>query len=113
MGAIRYPMSEIDPNPPKTLGFDPEKCSKLLEQLVDAFTEVKPTVGEILVIYGNLGYTLGASIEGHKGSGPNIKEVKKRYYSEPSVGNALMVQGIEITNWFQDHQEETIKNTEK
>ena len=31
------------------------------------------------------------------------------YYSTPTVGIALMLQGIEVTNWFQDHEEEAVK----
>jgi len=102
-------MSEIDKNPKKTVQFDPEKCNNILSKLIEAFEEHKPTVGEILVIYGNLGYTLGASIEGHGNTGPNVQELKKQYYTDPTVGTALMLQGIEVTNWFQDHEEETIK----
>tara|TARA_Y100000310_G_scaffold345804_1_gene470188 strand:- start:10223 stop:10540 length:318 start_codon:yes stop_codon:yes gene_type:complete len=101
-------MTVIDKNPQQTLQFNPEKCSELLEKLIIAFQEYKPTVGEILVIYGNLGYTLGASIEGET-KGPDIESLKQKYYTNPSVGAALMLQGIEITNWFQDHEQQTSK----
>lgn len=100
-------MNEINKNPKKTLQFDPEKCNELLGKLLEAFQEHKPTVGEILVAYGNLGYTLGASIEGYQSSGPNVEELKKKYYQEATVGTALMLQGIEVTNWFQDHEKTT------
>ena len=109
MGASRSLMSQIDKNPKKTLQFDPDKCSQLLDRLLQAFQEHHPTVGEILVAYGNLGYSLGAAIEGHKSKGPDVEELKKKYYADPTVGTALMLQGIEVTNWFQDHEQETIK----
>ena len=102
-------MSQINKDPEKTLQFDPEKCGDLLSKIIEAFEEHKPTVGEILVIYGNLGYTLGASIEGYGSKGPGVEELKKEYYANPSVGTALMLQGIEVTNWYQDHEKETTK----
>ena len=102
-------MSEIDTNPKKTIEFDPEKCNQVLDRVLQAFQEHRLTVGEIIVAYGNLGYTLGAAIEGYGKKGPNIEELKQKYYTDPSVGTALMLQGIEVTNWFQDHEEKTIK----
>lgn len=102
-------MNQIDTNPKKTLQFDPDKCSQLIGKLLEVFKENAPTVGEILVAYGNLGYSLGAAIEGHKSTGPDVTELKEKYYVKPTVGTALMLQGIEITNWFQDHKDETIK----
>lgn len=93
----------------KTLEFNPDKTSKLVEDLVTLFQEVKPTIGEILIAYGNLGYILGASIEGHKGQGPNIEELKKLYLSNPTVGVNLMLTGINITTWYEDHQAQTLK----
>jgi len=104
-------MNEIDKNPKKTLQFDPDKCSQLLSKLLEVFQESGPTVGEILVAYGNLGYSLGAAIEGHESTGPDVEELKKKYYVDPTVGTALMLQGIEVTNWFQDHKNETIKES--
>lgn len=109
MGASRSSMTQIDKNPKKTLQFDPDKCSQLLDKLLQAFQEHGPTVGEILVAYGNLGYSLGAAIEGHKSNGPDVEELKKKYYADPTVGTALMLQGIEVTNWFQDHEENVTK----
>tara|TARA_B100001765_G_C19459540_1_gene318623 strand:+ start:223 stop:558 length:336 start_codon:yes stop_codon:yes gene_type:complete len=108
-------MSEIDKNPKKTLAFDPEKCNSVLNKVIETFQEHKPTIGEILVIYGNLGYTLGAAMEGYESKGPNIEELKKIYEqhkqnaSDPTAGEALMLQGILTTNWFQDHEEELNK----
>ena len=102
-------MNKIDKNPEKTLKFDPEKCNTTLRKLLDAFQEHRPTIPEILVIYGNLGYLLGASIEGYDAEGPNIEELEKKYYVDPTVGTALMLQGLQVTNWFQDHEEKTNK----
>jgi hypothetical protein len=111
MGTFRNSMSQIDKNPKKTLQFDPDKCNQMLSKLLEVFQKSGPTVGEILVAYGNLGYSLGAAIEGHESTGPDIEELKKKYYVDPTVGTALMLQGIEVTNWFQDHKNETIKES--
>jgi hypothetical protein len=111
MGTFGNPMNQIDKNPKKTLQFDPDKCSELLDKLLQAFQELGPTVGEIIVAYGNLGYSLGAAIEGHESNGPDIEELKKKYYADPTVGTALMLQGIEVTNWFQDHEEKVTKES--
>lgn len=102
---------EIDKDLKKTLQFDPDKSSELLKRLLEVFQdqECKPTVEEILVTYGCLGYSLGASIEGYDTTGPDIEELKKEYYSNPKVGTALMLQGILVTTWLQDHKEQTKK----
>ena len=102
----------IDKDPPKTLEFNPDRCSELLSELIKAFRERSPTVNEILVVYGNLGYSLGAAIEGHQDRGPNVQELQEKYYKNPTVGAALMLQGIEVTSWSKDYEKQRIKETE-
>ena len=102
-------MTTLDKNPAKTLQFNPDKCATLLDEILEIFQRYRPTAGEIIVTYGNLGYQLGASIEGHQGNGPSIEELNKSYYSKPTLGTALMLQGIEVTGWYQDHEKENIK----
>ena len=109
MGKFRNIMTTIDTNPAKTIQFNPDKCSLLLTEIVELFQKHSPTEGEILVAYWNLGYTLGASIEGYIETGPSVEELKKSYYSKPTVGIALMLQGIEVTGWYQDHKKEITK----
>ena len=103
------PEVTIDKNPKKTLEFNPEKCTNLLDDLIRVFQQHRPTVGELLVVYGNLGYSLGAGVEGYESTGPDIKELQQKYYSNPTVGVALMLQGIEVTNWYQDHEQKQEK----
>lgn len=57
--------------------------------------------GEIIIALGNLEYTLGASIDGYKGKGPGIEKLKELYYSSPSVGVAMMLNGITVTSWYE------------
>lgn len=95
-------MSELE-RPEKTLSFDPERCNQLYTKLVEVFQEIKPTVGEIIIAYGNLGYTLGASIGGFSDKGPGLEDLKRLYYSEPGrLDVALMLQGLTVTTWYED-----------
>lgn len=83
--------------------FDNERCEKLYTELVLVFQKYKPTVGEILIAYGNLGYTIGASIGGFNKEGPSVEELQKLYYTNPErIDVALMLQGITTTTWLED-----------
>jgi len=94
---------KINKDPDKTLNFNPDKCSKLYEDLINVFRKHKPTVGEIIIALGNLMYTIGASIEGYNKTGPGLEEVQKLYYSNPErIGIALMAQGLLTTTWYED-----------
>ena len=92
--------------PDKTLEFDPERCNEMFEELVEVFQKHRPTVGEIIVAYGNLGYTLGASVNNYKGKGPGIEQLKELYYKNPGdIGIALMLQGLTVTTWYGDWEQ--------
>lgn len=99
--------------PKANRGFDPEKVEEAFAQLVSVFQEQKLTVGEIIIAYGNLGYTLGASIEGYAGQGPSIEELEKLYYQNPTIGVSLMLQSIMVTTWFDDYMNNTDKLKEQ
>lgn len=88
----------------KTLAFDPEKVDQCFKELVDVFRKYKLRTGEVLIAYGNLGYVLGASVEGYgEGTGPGVEELKQRYYTQPTPGLGLMLQGLTITTWFDQY----------
>lgn len=81
----------------------PEEVDSAYVELVQVFQKHKLTVKEILLVYGNLGYTLGASIEGYEeGKGPNEQQLYSMYYTKATPGVALMCQGINITTWLDD-----------
>lgn len=90
-----------------------DDASKCLDELIQTFKKYNLTLAEILRCYGNLGYTLGASIEGLKGKGPTIKELELQYYTNARPGIALMIQGYQITTWEQDLFTLQEKETEK
>src|SRR5271165_6165274 len=83
-----------------TSSFEPAKVEKMYEELVQVFKTYRPTVGEILIAYGNLGFALGASIEGYKGEGPTLEQVKEMYYKNPTLGVALMAHSVEVCGWY-------------
>jgi uncharacterized protein YejL (UPF0352 family) len=93
----------------KTLQFDPDKCNEMLSELMAIFQKHQPTVGEILTVYGNLGYSLGASIGGYQGKGPSPEELKQMYYEKPGrVDVALMLEGLTVTTWFEDWEKKQL-----
>lgn len=91
--------------PLETPNFDPQKVDSIYKRLVETFSEAGLTTEEIVVAYGNLGYALGASVHGiSEGKGPSPEELRKLYYTTPTIGVALMSQGMEITSWFKQLQ---------
>ncbi len=84
----------------KTRAFDPDKVDQCYSDLVEVFQKHKLTIGEILIAYGNLGYSLGASMEGYGQKGPGTEELKRLYYSQPTPGVGMMLQGLTITTWY-------------
>jgi uncharacterized protein YejL (UPF0352 family) len=77
-----------------------DKVKDLVEDLIAAFQKHKPNVAEIIVAYGNVAYTLGTSIEGYQDKGPSVEELEKLYYTNPTIGVALALQGAMITTWL-------------
>lgn len=98
----------------KTISFDPKRCTKVYERLVDVFQEERPTVGETIIALGNLMYSLGASIGGYKDKGPGHEELSKMYYEKnpPTVDVALMLQGLQTTTWYDTYQELMLQESE-
>ena len=102
---------KIDKDLKETIQFDPDKCNEMLSELMEIFQKHQPTVGEILTVYGNLGYSLGASIGGYQGKGPGPEELKKLYYEAPGrVDVALMLEGLTVTTWFDNWEEQVLKD---
>jgi hypothetical protein len=79
-----------------------DKCEKTLDDLQDVLNKSKLNLHELVWTFGQLGYNIGASLEG---DAPNIDEVTKRYYEDPRLGVALMAQGLHIQTWVNDIKE--------
>lgn len=77
-----------------------DKANACLQELIDVFDKHKLRVQDLVVVYGNLGYALGGSIEGIPAEGgPSFEELQQKYYAEPTLGVALMFQGMLVTSW--------------
>lgn len=101
-----------DQEPEKRLGFDPEKASALLEELIEVYQRHRPTVGEIITVSSNLLYTLGASIGNYDEKGPGLDELKRLYYEEPGrLDVALMLNGMQMSTWYEDWEQLQTKDT--
>jgi hypothetical protein len=87
-----------------------KKIGKALEDLMKVINKHKLSAIEQTMLYGNLGYSLGASIGGYKGTGPSIEALKKNYYSNPTLADSLMLQGLEIILWVDTPKEEEETN---
>lgn len=95
-----------------------DKANQTLQELIEVFRGKNLRQQDIVAVYGNLGYALGASIDGVKEGedGPGFEEVQQRYYTNPTLSVALMMQGLIITSWYDQVSKgmtlESIKETD-
>ncbi len=92
---------------------DEANLTEALKELIETFNKHNLRIQDILLVYGNLGYALGASIEGYKGKGPDFDALQKKYYEKPTIGVALMLQGMTITSWHDDYIKTTQQGQQK
>lgn len=81
-----------------------EKITNCLSNILELIQNNRFKVGELILLYGNLGYSIGASIEGEA---KTIEELNKLYYTNPTVGIALMLNGAMVNSWFDDYNKIT------
>lgn len=87
-----------------------DKASLALDQILQILDKHKLRVQDLVLVYGNLGYSIGASIENLVESGPSLEELQKRYYEKPTIGIAMMLQGMLTTTWGDSIQTNKDKN---
>jgi hypothetical protein len=86
--------------------FDTERVQKCLALIENILASTSLNVGELLLLYGNLGYKLGANLrralydKDFISEPPNIEELNKLYYSNPAEDVALMITGLTVTSWL-------------
>lgn len=83
-----------------------KKAGKVIQQILKLLNKHKLTIPQMIIVYGNLGYHIGASIAGLQGTGPSIEELKQIYYKNPTIDIGLMLQGLLITSWEEDFQKQ-------
>ena len=79
-----------------------KKITDNLTKIMKILNKNKLTIPELILLYGNLGYHIGASIAGFKDQGPSLEELKKEYYTNPAIDVGFMLQGLLITSWERD-----------
>jgi len=82
-----------------------------LQELIETFNKYNLRTQDLVVVYGNLGYALGASVDGiDEGQGPTMEELKKSYYANPTIGTSLMLQGFLVTSWYDQVNKGNVEN---
>jgi hypothetical protein len=83
-----------------------DKVANAVRDTLNLLNKHKLTARELIVFCGNVVHSVGASISGIKdGNTPGIEELKKLYYSKPTLDVALMLQGLLILTWEKDFSE--------
>ena len=78
----------------KTLGVSEKKVQKTYTELVNVFKKNKLNVKEILIVLGNLVYTIGASVGNYDKKGPSPSKLEELYLLKPTIDVALMIKSI-------------------
>lgn len=80
-----------------------QKASNALSEIIEVLKKYRLREQDLVLLYGNLGYSIGASIAGvDPANGPTVDELQKAYYVKPTLGTAMMLQGILVTTWYSD-----------
>lgn len=82
-----------------------KKVAKTVAAILKLINKSKLNIPELIILYGNMGYHIGASMAGlnRTGQGPGLEELKREYYSNPTIDVGLMLQGLIITEWEKDY----------
>jgi hypothetical protein len=72
------------------------KIAKVLKQILDNIDKGSLTQDEAVLLYGNLGYSIGAAIAGLSKTPPTLEELEISYLTSPSIANFLMLTGLNV-----------------
>ncbi len=89
-----------------------EKASEALDEILATLNKFSLRVEELVLLYSNLGYSIGASIDGIGANDekPSLESLQQKYYEKPSIGVALMLQGLLTSTWVDDFKQKDKKN---
>jgi len=93
----------------KPVRLDLNKCNKSLDKLQSVLNESKLSLEELAWVYGQLGYDIGASLEGEA---YDIETLTKKYYEGPEIAVAFMLQGLTIQTWMTKESKNDNKTNE-
>lgn len=81
---------------------DDNKVTAILAKIHKLLNKEHLTIPELLLLYGNLGYEIGASMAMIEGPGPSLQELQLEDKINPTVDVALMLTGLLITTYEED-----------
>jgi hypothetical protein len=89
-----------------------EKTLKITENIVEVINNEKLTPNELISILATLLFSVGESLEGCRGL--SSEKILTRFATQPTLGNALMAQGLHMKEtWVKNKKEETDDRTER
>jgi len=80
------------------------KVATVLAKIHKILNKEHFSISELILLYGNLGYGIGAAIAMIEGPGPTLQELKLEDKLNPTIDVGLMLQGLLITSWEEDFQ---------
>jgi hypothetical protein len=80
---------------------DDNKVVDTINKVLKIINKEGLNVPELIAFYGNLGIHIGCGIAGIKEI-PTIEEIKREYFTKPTIDLALIQQGYLITSWEED-----------
>ena len=77
------------------------KIESTLLQIHKILNDAHLNIPELILVYGNLGYQLGAAIAGYRAGekGPDVETLQRLHATNPTVDVNLMLQGLLVTEW--------------
>lgn len=75
---------------------DSNQADWVLDQWLQILKQVQLGPYELILVSSNILYSIGASLEGYKGKGPSPEEVLQMYYTNPTLGVAMMAQALQM-----------------
>lgn len=86
--------------------FSLERTNSAFIDVVELLNKHSLTTSELVVLLGNLMYTIGTSAEGLGSTGPSIDKLEELYLNNPTkLSFGLMYQGYLLLAWYEKYKE--------
>lgn len=91
--------------PESSTFMDAEKVSNSFEKVIKLLNSEGLTTSELVVLLGNLMYTIGASSGGYGSTGPSIDKLEELYQQNPTnISVGLMYQAWLLLAWYEEYK---------